>query len=67
MKDPLLLMTYAVGVGLLLVLGRFAVTGDLNEGLLGIMSTIIGGLITALSTRKREDKGGGPDEPNRPQ
>lgn len=53
--DPLLLLTYAVGLGLLLVLGRFAVTGDLNEGLLGIMSTIIGGLITALTTRKKEE------------
>lgn len=60
--EPLLLLTYAVGLGLLLILGRFAVTGDLNEGLLGIMSTIIGGLITALSTRKKEDDKGKKDD-----
>lgn len=53
--DPLLLMTYAVGLGLLLVLGRFAVTGELSESLLSVLATIIGGLVTALTTRK--DKG----------
>lgn len=65
MKDPLLMLTYAVGVGLLLVLGRFAVTGELNEGLLGVMSTIIGGLVAALGTRKKEleeEKGGKDDD-----
>lgn len=55
--DPLFLLTVFVGIGLLIVLGRFAVTGELSEGLLGVMSTIIGGLITALTTRKKEKEG----------
>lgn len=58
--DPLLLLTAVVGAGLLMLLGRFVVTGELNEGLLSVMATMIGGLITALSTRKK-DKGGDED------
>lgn len=53
--EPLLVLTWAVSLGLVLILGRAAITGELNEGLLGIMSTIIGGLATALATRKKED------------
>lgn len=59
LNDPLFVLTLIVGAGLLLVLGRFVVTGELSEGLLSVMATIIGGLITALSTRKKD--GGGPD------
>ncbi|EYB66924.1 hypothetical protein DEIPH_ctg063orf0003 [Deinococcus phoenicis] len=60
--DPLTILTVIVGLGLLLVLGRFAVTGELSEGLLGVMATIIGGLVTALSNRKKDkDKDGGAD------
>lgn len=56
--DPLLLvLTICVGLGLLLVLGRFAVTGELSEGLLGVMATILGSLITALSTKKKDKDG----------
>lgn len=61
--DPLLLLTIAVALGLLLILGRFAATGQLSEGLFSVMATILGSLITALSTRKKEkdDKEGGAD------
>lgn len=60
LNDPLFVLALVVGAGLLLMLGRFAVTGELSEALLSVMATIIGGLITALSTRKKDD-GGGPD------
>lgn len=59
--DPLLLLTYVVGLGLLLVLGRFAATGELSEGLLGVMATILGSLITALRERKKDKEGGSSD------
>jgi len=57
--DPLLVITVAVSAALLLVIGRYAVTGDLNKDLLSILATVFGGLITALSTR---GKGGGKDK-----
>lgn len=58
--DPLLLLTYAVGLGLLLVLGRFAFTGELSVELLSVLGTMIGALITGLSTRKKDKEG--PDD-----
>ena len=57
--DPLMILTVLVGLGLLLVLGRFAVTGDLPTELLTVMGTMIGGLVTALSTRKKDRDGDG--------
>lgn len=62
LNDPLFVLALIVGAGLLLMLGRFAVTGELSEALLSVMATIIGGLITALSTRKKDKDGGGPDD-----
>lgn len=55
MKDPLVILTWIVGAGLLLVLGRYAVTGELDDKILAGMGTILGGLITALATRGKKD------------
>lgn len=57
--DPLMILTVLVGLGLLMVLGRFVVTGDLPTELLTVMGTMIGGLVTALSTRKKDKDGDG--------
>lgn len=58
--DPLLLIpTAVVSLGLLVVLGRFAVTGEASTELLTILSTMMGGLVTAIATRKK--KGGDDD------
>ncbi|MBZ9750748.1 hypothetical protein K7W42_07725 [Deinococcus sp. HMF7604] len=65
MKDPLWLLTGIVGFGLLLVLGRYAVTGQLDEKILTGMSTILGGLIAALASRGKKD-GGDDDGRNSP-
>lgn len=56
--DPLLLiLTVFVGLGLLTVLGRFAATGELSEGLLTVMATMLGTLVTAITTsRKKKDE-----------
>ena len=52
--DPLIILTYAVSAGFLLLLARAAITGELNESVLSVMATIIGGLVAALSTRKKD-------------
>ncbi|TSA80783.1 hypothetical protein FNU79_16195 [Deinococcus detaillensis] len=55
MKDPLTVLTYMIGAAILMVLGRYAVTGDPpDKDLLAGLSTIIGGLVTALSVRKKK-------------
>lgn len=61
--DPLLLiLTVFVGLGLLVVLGRFAATGELSEGLLTVMATMLGTLVTAITTsRKKKDREGEDD------
>lgn len=53
--DPLAALTWIVGAMLLLVFGRYAVTGELDEKVLTGMGTILGGLITALATRGKKD------------
>ena len=63
MKDPLVILTWIVGVGLLLVLGRYAVTGQLDDKILAGMGTILGGLITALATRKKDGDNNGSNAP----
>lgn len=60
--DPLFLLTCIVGLCLVAVLGRYVVTGEISEALLGVLSTIIGGLITALTTRKKTEKEGKDDD-----
>lgn len=57
MKDPLVILTWIVGAGLLLVLGRYAATGQLDDKILAGMGTILGGLITALATRGSKKDG----------
>ncbi|GGK91308.1 hypothetical protein [Deinococcus radiotolerans] len=63
MKDPLVILTWIVGLGLLLVLGRYAVTGQLDDKILAGMGTILGGLITALATRKKDGDSNGRNTP----
>ena len=55
MRDPLLLLTWIVGAGLLMVLGRYMVTGQLDEKILAALGTVLGALITALTTRGKKD------------
>lgn len=55
MKDPLFIITVAVGLCLLAVFGRYAVTGTFDKDIAGVLATVLGGLITALSTRKKDD------------
>ena len=44
-------------MGLLLVLGRYALTGDYNKELLAVLATSVGALITTLAARnKGKDK-----------
>lgn len=62
MRDPLTLLTSIVGVALLLVFGRYAVTGQLDDKILAGLGTILGGLITALATRKKD----GDNDGNKP-
>lgn len=59
--DPLQTLTYVVGLGLLLVLGRFAVTGDPpSSELLSALGVMFGALTAALGTRgKGKDEGEG--------
>lgn len=61
--DPLTIMTSVVGVGFLLVIGRAAITGDLNKDLLSTLATIMGALIAAHSTRRSGKKGDDDDKP----
>jgi hypothetical protein len=64
MRDPLVILTWIVGIGLLMVLGRYAVTGQLDDKILAGMGTILGGLITALATRKKDgDSSNGGNNP----
>lgn len=63
MKDPLVILTWIVGAGLLLVLGRYAFTGQLDDKILAGMGTILGGLITALATRKKDGDNNGSNAP----
>ena len=64
MRDPLVILTWIVGIGLLMVLGRYAVTGQLDDKILAGMGTILGGLITALATRKKDgDSSNGSNNP----
>ncbi len=60
--DPILLLALAVGAAILLLVGRSALTGEpLAEAPLAVLGTMLGSLVTALSTRKK-DKGGDTDE-----
>lgn len=63
MRDPLTILTYVVGIGLLLVLGRYAVTGQLDDKILAGLGTILGGLITALATRRKDGDNNGSNNP----
>ncbi len=48
-----------VGVALLMVIGRYAVTGQLDDKILAGLGTMLGGLITALATRKKDGDNNG--------
>lgn len=67
MKDPLLIITAAVSLCLLVVFGRYAVTGTFDKEVAGVLATVLGGLITALSTRRQQkDDDPEPDPPRPP-
>ncbi|GGJ65411.1 hypothetical protein [Deinococcus aquiradiocola] len=57
MRDPLVILTWIIGAALLLVFGRYAVTGQLDDKILAGLGTILGGLITALATRGAKKDG----------
>lgn len=59
MRDPLTIITWIVGVALLMVIGRYAVTGQLDDKILAGLGTMLGGLITALATRKKDGDNNG--------
>ncbi|WP_295814568.1 hypothetical protein [uncultured Deinococcus sp.] len=59
MRDPLTIITWMVGVALLMVIGRYAVTGQLDDKILAGLGTMLGGLITALATRKKDGDNNG--------
>ena len=62
MRDPLLLLTGIVGLALLLVVGRYTVTGQLDEKILAALGTVLSGLIAALANRRKgNDSQGNPD------
>mgnify|MGYP000344856756 FL=1 len=62
MRDPLLLLTAIVGLALLLVVGRYTVTGQLDEKILAALGTVLSGLIAALANRRKGSDGkGNPD------
>lgn len=63
LRDPLVILTWLVGAGLLLVLGRYAATGQLDDKILTGLGTILGGLIAALSTRKKDGDKDGSNNP----
>lgn len=63
MRDPLLLLTGIVGLALLLVVGRYTVTGQLDEKILAALGTVLSALIAALSTRKKDRDGQGDPDP----
>lgn len=54
MTDPLNLLTVFVGLAFLGIMARYVVTGDLDEKLLAILSSLLGALITALQNRKKD-------------
>ncbi|MFC6591663.1 hypothetical protein ACFP81_06335 [Deinococcus lacus] len=64
MRQPLLILTYCAGAGLLAVLGRYVVTGDLNTEVLTALGTTIAALIGALQNVKDDDKDGDSDGNN---
>ena len=65
MRDPLVILTWVIGSALLLVFGRYAITGQLDDKILAGLGTILGGLITALATRggKKDGDGNGSNPP----
>ncbi|GGI87353.1 hypothetical protein [Deinococcus wulumuqiensis] len=54
MLDALSVLTVIVGLAFLALMARYVLTGDLNKELLTVLSSLLGALITALSTRKKE-------------
>ncbi len=57
--DPILLLALAVGAAILLLVGRTALTGEpLSEAALGVLGTMLGSLVTAYNTRKKDKKEG---------
>lgn len=54
MKDPLYVLTVIVGLCLLMVFGKYVVLDKFDKEVVGVLATILGGLITALGMRKQD-------------
>lgn len=54
--DPLLLITGAVLLMLLAVVGRWLLTGQFEEKLFVLLLPILGSLIAAYSTKRKDSK-----------
>lgn len=53
--DPLLIVTIMVGLALLALVGRYAVTGQpLDKDILTTLGTIFGGLLAALANKRKD-------------
>ena len=63
MRDPLSILTWIIGAALLLVIGRYAVTGQLDDKILAGLASMLGALITALATRKKDGDSNGSNRP----
>lgn len=59
MKDPLYVLTVIVGLCLLMVFGKYVVLDKFDKEVAGVLATVLGGLITALSTRRQPQKDDG--------
>lgn len=64
MRDPLIILTAVVSAALLMVFGRYTVTDELDEKILTGLGAILGALITALSTRKKDGDNNDDDNPS---
>ena len=60
MKEPLNIATGVVGISLLAVVGRYVLTGELNETAMGTLGTIFGVLLSTLG--KQHDRKGDEDD-----
>lgn len=60
MLDALSVLTVIVGLAFLALMARYVLTGELNKELLTVLSSLLGALITALGTRKKERPQGNP-------
>lgn len=64
--DPLTLLTAVLGLAVLVIFGRYAVTGTLDKDALTLLCTSIGVLIPVLSARRKKQGGDDDDQSDPP-